>query len=240
MLTIDRTSHRSKTHGPRPSGDNPPNAIVFHTGEGDSADDDIHELTKSAKASSHYYVTRKGTVFQFVDDSQRALHAGPTRYLGRADWNDFSVGIETEHRKGQTWPQAQLDAIAELLKHLVTTHGVIRERVAAHRWVRNPSSPLHQDPTDFPDRKLRGFITKLYPAATRGELFRVTTDGASVRRAASREDDPIARLNENDVIEIEGEVQGEAVSGNRRWMKRVKQQGFVHSSLLAPVDVDLT
>jgi hypothetical protein len=236
MITIDGTTHHSVAQGKRP-GNIPPNAVVLHSGEGDTADDDIHELTHSAKASSHYYVTRKGKVFQFVDDARRALHTGPTRFLGETGWNDFSLGIETEHHKGQDWPQAQLDAIAELTKKLVEKHHVLRERVVAHRWIRRPASPDHQDPTNFPDPKLRGFITRLFPAAGRGELFRVTTDGASVRRAASREDDPVAKLNQGDVIEIDGDVQGEAVNGNRRWMKRVKGQGFLHSSLLEPVEV---
>jgi len=235
MLDIDRTL-RSKAQRKRP-GDDPPNAIVLHSGEGESAANDIDFLTTSTSASSHYYVTRKGKVFQFVDDSRRASHTGPTKFLNETGWNDFSLGIETEHLKGQNWPQAQLDAIAELTKQLIVKHGVLRERVVAHRWIRRPVSPEHQDPTNFPDPKLRGFITALYPVAGRGELFRVTTDKASVRRAASREDSPIATLNTDDVIEIEGTVQGEAVSGNRQWMKRVKGQGFIHSSLLEPVKV---
>jgi hypothetical protein len=237
MLDIDRTL-RSKAQRKRPAGGDPPNAIVLHSGEGDSAASDISELTTSASASAHYYVTRKGQVFQFVDDSRRASHTGPTKFLGRAGWNDFSLGIETEHHKGQNWPQPQLDAMAELTKQLIVKHGVLRERVVAHRWIRRPVSDEHQDPTNFPDPKLRGFITALYPAASRGDLFRVTTDKTSVRRAASRADDPVETLNSDDVIEIEGEVQGEAVSGDRRWKKRVKGQGFIHASLLEPVEVE--
>lgn len=237
MITIDSTSHHSAAQKKRP-GNIAPNAIVLHSGEGASASADIHELTHSPSASSHYYVTRTGKVFQFVDDARRASHTGPTRYLNETGWNDFSLGIETEHRKGQNWPQVQLDAIAELTKQLIVKHGILRERVAAHRWVRRPASRDHQDPTNFTDPALHGFITRLYPAAARGVLFRVTTDGASVRRAASREDDPIGKLNQSDVIETAGEVQGEAVSGNRRWLKRVKGQGFIHSSLLAPVEIE--
>lgn len=238
MVDIDTTTHRSKAHGNRPAGVLA-NAIVFHTGEGDSAADDISALTKSAKKSAHYYVTRKGKIFQFVDDSQRANHAGPNLYLGTDAWNDFSIGMETEHNHKQDWPQVQLDAIRELLRHLIQKHGIIRERVAAHRWVRKPASRDHQDPTGFTDPELRGFITRLYPEAERGELMRVNTDGAGVRRSASRAEDSRARLNTGDVIEIEGRVQGEAVRGNPVWMKRVRDQGFVHSSLLDEVAVDL-
>lgn len=237
MLEIDSTTHRAQAQRSRPPGANPPNAIVFHSGEGDSAADDIDTLTHTG-SSSHYYVTRTGKIFQFVSDSRRANHAGPTRYLGERNWNDFSIGIETEHRRGQSWPQKQLDAIAELIGHLVQKHGIIRERVAAHRWVRKPPSAEHQDPTNFPDPRLRGFITRLYPEAGRGELMRVNTDDASVRRSASRAEDRVGALNTGDVIEIEGQVQGESVNGNRTWMKRVRDQGFVHSSLLSPVQID--
>lgn len=236
MLEIDSTSFRAKAQRKRP-GDIPPNAIVLHSGEGDSAAADLDTLTTTT-SSAHYYVTRKGKVFQLVDDSRRASHTGPTRYLGETGWNDFSLGIETEHNSKQNWPQVQLDAIAELTKELIKKHGVLRERVVAHRWIRRPASPEHQDPTNFPDPKLRRFITDLYPKAGRGDLFRVTTDDTSVRRAASREDDPVGKLNQDDVIEVEGVVQGESVGGNPRWMKRVQGQGFVHASLLEPAKID--
>jgi N-acetyl-anhydromuramyl-L-alanine amidase AmpD len=235
MLDIDGTTHRAKAQRARP-GNIPPNAIVLHSGEGDSAANDIDALTHTT-SSSHYYVTRKGKIFQFVDDARRASHTGPTRFLGETDWNDFSLGIETEHNKKQNWPQVQLDAIAELTKQLIEKHGVLRERVVAHRWIRRPASEDHQDPTNFPDPKLRRFITDLYPKTGRGELFRVTTDDTNVRRAASFEDDPIAKLNQDDVIEVEGEVQGASVKGSDRWKKRVKGQGFVHSSLLEPAKI---
>jgi hypothetical protein len=235
MLDIDQT-HRAVAQRKRP-GNVAPNAIVLHSGEGDSAAADIAFLTTSAEASAHYYVTRKGKVFQFVDDARRASHAGTTRYLDETGWNDFSLGIETEHRKGQTWPQPQLDAIAELTKQLIVKHGVLRERVVAHRWIRRPVSPDHQDPTNFPDPKLRRFITDLYPAAGLGGLFVVNTDDASVRRDASTAESPRAKLNTGDVIEVEGQVQGQPVHGNATWMKRVKGQGFVHSSLLDPAEI---
>ncbi len=166
------------------------------------------------------------------------------QFAGGVDHCDFATrayaGIETEHRKGQSWPQKQLDAIAELLKKLIGDHGIIRERVAAHRWVRFPSSSEHQDPTNFPDPQLRGFITRLYPEASRGTLMRVNTDDASVRRSASRAEDAISKLNTGDVIEIEGMVQGESVRGNSQWAKRVNDLGFVHSSLLDEVEIDLS
>jgi len=235
MLEID-SSHHAATQSKRP-GNVSPNAIVLHSGEGASAADDIGFLTTSDEASSHYYVTRQGKVFQFVDDARRAAHAGRTLFLDEKDWNDFSLGIETEHRKGQTWPQVQLDAIAELTKALIKKHGVLRERVVAHRWIRKPASKDHQDPTNFPDPKLRRFIANLYPAAGQGDLFVVNTDGTSVRRDASTSESPKAKLNKGDVIEIEGQVQGQPVRGNPTWMKRVKDQGFVHSSLLDPAEI---
>ncbi len=238
MVDIDSTTHRSILHSTRPPSGNPPTAIVLHSGEGESAANDIHHLTKTQKASSHYYVTRTGKVFQMVDDHREAKHAGPTLYLGRRNWNGFSLGIETEHRKGQTWPDAQRKALAELTEALIRKHGILRERVAAHRWVRRPVSAEHQDPTNFPDTELRAFIGRLYPAEGKGRLFRVTTDGSSVRVGAGKEHALVEKLNTDDVIEIAREVDGTPVGGNARWMERVAGLGFIHSSLLEFVPVD--
>ena len=48
------------------------------------------------KVSAHFYIRRSGELFQFVPTNKRAWHAGESVCLGRANVNDFSVGIELE------------------------------------------------------------------------------------------------------------------------------------------------
>lgn len=65
-------------------------------------------LTKPSRypVSAHYLVGRTGdagpkpAVLQLVDESARAWHAGPSRWQGRENLNDTSVGVEIVYESG--------------------------------------------------------------------------------------------------------------------------------------------
>lgn len=48
------------------------------------------------RVSAHFLVRRNGRLVQFVSCRQRAWHAGPSCWRGRAACNDYSIGIEFE------------------------------------------------------------------------------------------------------------------------------------------------
>jgi len=48
----------------------------------------------NARVSSHYLISANGTIFRLVDESQRAWHAGVSRWKDITDVNSASVGIE--------------------------------------------------------------------------------------------------------------------------------------------------
>ena len=159
-LAIDSTSYRSPNYDARPA---PPFAIVLHSGEG-TKHGDLATLTNDRVAplnrvSAHYYVDRLGTVYQLVHPDRRAWHAGVSNYLTRSNWNDFSIGVETEHMRGQSWPAVQRAALAELFASLIARYHIAQPFVAAHRWI----APLRKsDPTDWPDAELKPWIAALY------------------------------------------------------------------------------
>ena len=68
--------------------------------------------------SSHFVVRRDGELLQFVSCDERAWHAGASQWQGRADCNDYSVGIELEGLEGGTFEPAQYDALLTLLDAL--------------------------------------------------------------------------------------------------------------------------
>jgi len=164
MLNIDRTSWVSPNHSQRTQ---PIKALLLHTGEGTSQSDLDHLCDPTPaggpayRVSAHYYVCRDGTIYQLVDDEREAWHAGEADYAGLRDWNAPSIGIETEHRAGQDWPQVQRDALAALCRHLVQRYAIPKKYVAAHRWVAIPYGRKH-DPSDWPDAALISWIDGLY------------------------------------------------------------------------------
>ena len=49
---------------------------------------------RALKVSSHFFIRRDGSLFQFVSADKRAWHAGVSSFKGREGCNDFSVGLE--------------------------------------------------------------------------------------------------------------------------------------------------
>ncbi|RZJ08457.1 MAG: 1,6-anhydro-N-acetylmuramyl-L-alanine amidase AmpD [Haliea sp.] len=66
------------------------------------------------QVSAHFYIRRNGELWQFVGCEDRAWHAGASRYRGRDNCNDDSIGIELEGLEGEMFEEAQYEALADL------------------------------------------------------------------------------------------------------------------------------
>lgn len=73
---------------------------------------------RGLEVSAHFYVRRTGELWQFVSCDDRAWHAGASRWRGRANCNDFSIGIELEGLEGDTFEAAQYATLAGLCADL--------------------------------------------------------------------------------------------------------------------------
>jgi AmpD protein len=70
------------------------------------------------QVSAHFLIRRDGALVQFVGVNDRAWHAGASSWAGRANCNDYSVGIELEGLEGDAFEAAQYDQLADLLGQL--------------------------------------------------------------------------------------------------------------------------
>jgi N-acetylmuramoyl-L-alanine amidase-like protein len=229
-MQIDPTTHRSPNHEPRHEA---VSALVLHTGEGTRVSDIATLCLPNGlkSVSAHYYVCRDATVFQLVDDDQIAYHAGRSHYAGRASWNGFSLGIETEHKKGQDWPAVQWDAIRDLCALLIDRYGILRDRRAAHRWI----APTRKtDPSDRDNLFLFDFFSAFgHEDAHLWRAYRVTVDVARVRSEPDTAA-PIARKLRRGAVWGGTTVPGAAVGTNKIWIAW-RFGGYTHSSLVGLV-----
>lgn len=69
---------------------------------------------RGLKVSAHFFIARDGALWQFVSTAERAWHAGESRYRGRSQRNDDSVGIELEGLEGQCFEPAQYESLSGL------------------------------------------------------------------------------------------------------------------------------
>jgi N-acetyl-anhydromuramoyl-L-alanine amidase len=69
---------------------------------------------RDQRVSAHFFIERTGALWQFVSCKDRAWHAGASNYQGRANCNDFSIGIELEGVPGKIFLDAQYETLSSL------------------------------------------------------------------------------------------------------------------------------
>lgn len=80
------------------------------------------EHLRGLEVSAHFFIRRDGEVLQFVSIQDRAWHAGRSSWRGRANCNDYSVGIELEGLEGGQFESAQYRSAADLLRSIDAEH----------------------------------------------------------------------------------------------------------------------
>lgn len=92
-----------------------------------------YEQIRGLQVSAHFVVRRDGELLQFVSCDARAWHAGPSTWRGRANCNDYSIGIELEGLEGERFEAAQYEALATLIADLAERYPIAD--VAGHEHV---------------------------------------------------------------------------------------------------------
>ena len=85
------------------------------------------------RVSAHALIRRDGEIVQYVPFGERAWHSGRSSYRGRAECNDYSVGIELEGADGVPYEAAQYENLAALIKALLVAYPTLStEHIAGH------------------------------------------------------------------------------------------------------------
>jgi AmpD protein len=85
------------------------------------------------RVSSHLLIARGGEVTQYVKFTDRAWHAGVSRYEGREACNDFSVGVELEGTDDLPYEPVQYRVLARVVAALCAAYpSFSAERVVGH------------------------------------------------------------------------------------------------------------
>jgi AmpD protein len=88
---------------------------------------------RDLQVSSHFYIRRDGSLWQFVSADDRAWHAGQSEYRGRAQCNDDSIGIELEGLEGEVFEDAQYEQLRRLCLDLHRRYPIAH--IAGHEHI---------------------------------------------------------------------------------------------------------
>lgn len=97
------------------------------------------KILSEHNVSSHYLITdhAQPIVYELVDESRRAWHAGVSQWYDRTDLNSASIGIEIVNpgkQDGQwtPYPQAQIDTLITLVNDIVNRHQIKPHNIIGH------------------------------------------------------------------------------------------------------------
>ncbi len=95
--------------------------------------DPYFQTIRGLTVSAHFYVRRNGELWQFVSCDERAWHAGASRWRGRANCNDDSIGIELEGLEGDPFEAAQYETLAGLCAAVAQAYAI--GHIAGHEHI---------------------------------------------------------------------------------------------------------
>lgn len=97
------------------------------------------ELLSRRNVSSHYLITDEPEphVYQLVDESRRAWHAGVSQWYERTDMNSASIGVEIVNAggAGKQWSpynRAQIETLIVLLQDIAQRHQIKAHNIVGH------------------------------------------------------------------------------------------------------------
>lgn len=91
------------------------------------------ESLRGLQVSAHVLIRRDGELIQLVNFDARAWHAGVSRFAGRTDCNDFSIGIELEGADDVPFEDAQYAALVAGVRAIQAAYPAITpQRMVGH------------------------------------------------------------------------------------------------------------
>lgn len=134
---------------------------------------------KQSEVSAHYVLDEAGRVFQLVDETCRAWHAGKSFWRGITDINSASIGIELAnpgHEFGyRPYPSVQIAALKELMHDIVRRHAL---NTATSPLAHSDIAPSRkQDPGElFPWKELAKDGLGIWPEPTAADYGTLGAD----------------------------------------------------------------
>lgn len=132
MSALTAVQYPSPNFGPRRGGQQPELIVIHYTAMG-SAEAALNRLCDPQyEVSAHYLITRDGTLYQLVDETMRAWHAGAGEWQGQGDVNSRSIGIELDNTGDHPFSDPQMHGLERLIKDIMQRWQISAQGVIGH------------------------------------------------------------------------------------------------------------
>lgn len=149
MSPLIDTSRQSSNYSER--GSFSVRLLVLHATAGPLESSLDWLCSPASKVSSHYVISKTGTIYGLVAESKCAWHAGRAKWQEQTHVNEISVGIELVNANDgrDPYPAVQIAALTTLTRDLLTRYHLTPAQIARHLDVAVPAG-RKSDPAGFP------------------------------------------------------------------------------------------
>jgi N-acetylmuramoyl-L-alanine amidase len=110
-----------------------PNFVIIHHTAQNSCEQTLRTFTLTrTQVSAHYVICKDGTVHHMLNDYLRAWHGGAARWGNTTDINSTSIGIELDNNGFESFPEAQMNSLLQLLDILKKRHTIPAANFIGH------------------------------------------------------------------------------------------------------------
>lgn len=129
---MEITDRPSSNFGTRRGGAAVSLIVLHYTGMEDAEAALARLCDPEAEVSSHYLISKAGTLFRLVDEKHRAWHAGAGAWAGHDDVNSRSIGIELDNPGKAGFDERLMTTLEALLIELLERHALPAKAVIGH------------------------------------------------------------------------------------------------------------
>lgn len=110
-----------------------PNYVIIHHTAQNSCEETYKTFTlPRTQVSAHYVICKDGKVQHMLNDYLRAWHAGIAKWGSVTDINSASIGIEIDNNGFQTFTDAQVNSLLNLLDTLKRKYAIPAANFIGH------------------------------------------------------------------------------------------------------------
>jgi N-acetylmuramoyl-L-alanine amidase len=91
--------------------------------------------SRIVKVSTHYLISKKGKIYQMVEDKNIAWHAGKSKFGKDVNLNSKSIGIELVNNGKEEFNLKQIKNLCNLIKLLKNKYKIEKKYVLGHEHI---------------------------------------------------------------------------------------------------------
>lgn len=130
---LDSMQNNSAWIGTTNFGMRKPNYVIIHHTAQNACEQTLNHFTNEAtQVSAHYVICKDGSLHHMLNDYLRAWHAGVGKWGNTTDVNSASIGIELDNNGVDSFAEAQLTTLQNLLEVLKKKYNIPAANFVGH------------------------------------------------------------------------------------------------------------